>query len=72
MPGGICMKTVKKPVDYSFLPLPTRIEHKKNLKELKTALHAKESSIANARRILDAHIKPSQKLSDDIIKTREE
>lgn len=70
----MCMKTVKKPADYSFLPLPipTRIEHKKNLKELKTALHVKESSVANARRILDALIKPSQKLSDDIIKTREE
>ncbi|HHT9121557.1 MAG TPA: hypothetical protein ACFYEF_01700 [Candidatus Wunengus sp. YC63] len=66
------MRTVKNSVDHSFLPFPTFIEYKKNLTELKTALHIKKSSIADVRKILDAYIKPSQKLSDDIIKMREE
>lgn len=66
------MRTVKNSVDQSFLPLPTFIGYKKNLTELKTALHIKKSSIDEARKILDAYIKPSRKLSDDIIKIRGE
>ena len=62
----------KDSVYHSFLPLPAFIEYQKKLRELKTALRVKKFSIAEARKLLDAYIKPSQKLSDDIIKTREE
>lgn len=66
------MGAVKKSLDHSFLPFTTFIEYQKKLTELKADLHIKKPSIAEARKILDAYIKPSQKLSDDILKMREE
>lgn len=62
----------KDSVTHLFLPFSTFIEYQKKISELKTALHLKKSSITDARKLLDAYIKPSQKLSDDILKMREE
>jgi len=62
----------KDSVFNSFLPLSTFIEYQKKLRELKAALPVKKGSIAEARKVLDAYIKPSEKLSNDISKIREE
>lgn len=63
---------IKNSVTHLFLPFSTFIEYQKKLRELKSALYVKKSSIAEARKLMDAYIKPSQKLSDDILKMREE
>ncbi len=63
---------VKDSTAHSFLPLPTFIEYQRKLRELKAALRVKKFSITEARKLLDAYIKPSEKLSDDILKMREE
>ena len=66
------MKPNKNLLNHSFLSFPTFIEYKKKLTELKATLLIKKSSIVEARKILDNYIKPSHKLSDDIIHMREE
>lgn len=66
------MRIVKNFLKHSFLPFPTFIEYQKRLMELKASLQVKKSSIVEARHILDAYMKPTQKLSDDILKMREE
>lgn len=63
---------IKNSVTHLFLPFSTFIEYQKKLRELKAALHVKKFSITEARKLLDAYIKPSQKLSDDILNMREE
>jgi len=66
------MKTLENPINYSFTAFSTFIEYKKKLAELKTSLHVKSSSIIEARKTIDTYIKPSHKLSNDVIKMREE
>ena len=67
------MKTAKNSFNDTFIPLFTLIEYRKKLMQLKTKLHIREkSSIVEARKILDSYIKPPRKLSDDILKMREE
>ncbi len=66
------MKAANKIPDHSFLPVTTFIGHKKKLAELKASLHAKKSSAAEARRILDKYIDSSHKVSDDVLHMREE
>lgn len=66
------MKTAKKPIDHSFLPLTTFIEYKKKLAELKASLHIKKASVTDACKILDSYMKPPHKLSDDVLQMREE
>lgn len=67
------MKTVKASLDQSFTPFFTFIEYQNKIIELETTLRIKETlSIKKARKLLDNYIKPHQKLSDDILKMREE
>ncbi len=65
------MKTAKKSLNHPFVPFSTFIEYRKKLKELKSALHIKKASITEARKILNTYI-TTHKLSNDIIKMREE
>lgn len=66
------MKPIKYSMKNSFLPFSTFIEYQKQLKELKSTLRLKKSSISEACKIFDAYIKPQQKLSRDIMKMRKE
>jgi hypothetical protein len=67
------MKTAKNSLDNSFVPLFTFIEYRKKLMQLKTKFNIrKKSSVVEARNILDTYMKKTQKLSDDILKMREE
>lgn len=67
------MKTAKNQLNYSFIPFLTFIEYRKELLHLKDTLNIKKrSSVLEARKILDSYMKPPQKLSDDILKMREE
>lgn len=67
------MKSAKKSLNNSFIPFFTFIEYRKKLTQLKTKFNIrKKSSVVEARKILDAYIKTPQKLSDDILKMREE
>ena len=66
------MKTVKDSLNLSFIDFSTFIEYQKKLTELRSTLHLKDTSIVEARNTLNSYIKPSHKLSNDVIKMREE
>ena len=66
------MKASKNIMNHSFLSFTTFIEYQKKIRDLKDSLPIKKSSIKEAQKILDTYINLSQKLSDDIIRMREE